>query len=198
MDGFQSLNITWQASSLLLGVSLPLCVCMWGLPVYVAFCKTTFLLSKMLRIKELCKYARAEPKLAISVWLSCFICCGSLLWSDVPQERPLVSYWSQSYLEQIEWQNPVSGNKVEKPILLLFYLSAYAMLPTPVISVVTLCSYTPWTALLGTFWFSSLHSDPVMLNTSSQYHLYSFCGSCEVSRGRLLGQRGTSLLVVHG
>lgn len=77
VDGFQSLNIAWQALSLLLGVWLPLCICMWKLPVSVAFNETTSLLSKMFRIKKLCKYARAGARLAASVWLSCFICCDS-------------------------------------------------------------------------------------------------------------------------
>lgn len=104
--------------------------------MYVAFNKTTSLLSKTFRIKKLYKYAGAEAKLATSIWLSCFICCDSLFWFGVCQEGLLVSYWSQPYLKQIKGQNAVLRTKPEKQILLLFHASAYAVLPTLVISVV--------------------------------------------------------------
>lgn len=68
VDGFQSLNVAWQALSVLLGVWLPLCICVWGLPVSVAFNKTTSLLSKMFRIKKLHKRTRAGARLAASIW----------------------------------------------------------------------------------------------------------------------------------
>lgn len=102
-----------------------------------------------------------------------------------PQDRPLVFYWGQSYLKQIEEQTPVSRNKFEKQILPLLHVPAYAALPASVISVVMPCFYIAGTLLLGTFLFSFLDSEPVMLNTSSKYNLYRFFWSHKLSCARL-------------
>lgn len=170
---------------LLLGVWLPLCICMWGLPVSVAFNETTSLSSKMFRIKTLNKYARAGARLAASVWLSCFLCCDSLFKFGISQRRPLASCWSQSHSRQIKGQNLVSENKFEKQILLLLHASAHAALPILLLAEVLLCSYIAPSPLLRTFLLNSLNSEPGVMNTSSKCHLYSFFASHELCWVRL-------------